>query len=156
MKINTQQGFKIIRILNKLNIKDYIADAITKIASIESRKDNIYLNLNTLAEKENKDYTNLEQEEKEKIINKILTENKDIAKELENITEQENKQTINLVMLIVENLENAETDIYKLLAELNNTTEKEIRKQDISTTIQQIKEIIKSESFVSFFNLATR
>lgn len=76
-------------------------------------------------------------------------------------TDDEKKQAtqemeINLFLLFIENVGNAEQEVYKLLGDLSGKKPKEIEEQEPGDTIDMIKELFSEEQFKSFLSLAVK
>ncbi len=98
-----------------------------------------------------------------KIVKKmnLKDEIKSLTKDLTGLSEKEKKiaaQSLqaNLIMLLIENISNAEHEIYKLLADLYDKEVSQIADQSPMTTINMIKEIFSEENFGDFFSLALK
>lgn len=63
---------------------------------------------------------------------------------------------IKLIMLIVENYWKAEKEVYTLLANLTDTTVKEVEDLPLDEFVKLITQVTKDESFDSFFKLVTQ
>lgn len=76
-------------------------------------------------------------------------------------TDKEKKQAtqemeINLFLLFIENIGNAEQEAYKFLGDLSGKKPKEIEDQAPEDTIGMIKELFSEEQFKSFLSLAVK
>lgn len=63
---------------------------------------------------------------------------------------------IELMLLFIENIGNAEKEIYKLLADLSNKTVKEIENQKIGETVEMIKSLFEDEEIGDFLKVALK
>jgi hypothetical protein len=61
-----------------------------------------------------------------------------------------------LVMLLIENIGNAEKEVYKLLADISGKTVKEIEDMNIDNFINMIKEIFSQDGIGNFLSVALR
>lgn len=91
----------------------------------------------------------------------IKDEIKALAKDITNLPDEEKKKAeqalqVDLTMLFVENIGSAEKEIYKLFADLNNTTAKEIEDMDLNKFMEVIEGLFKQESLGSFFKTALK
>ena len=91
----------------------------------------------------------------------VKEEIKALAKDITGVTEEEKvkaEQTmqIDLLMLFIENIGSAEKEIYKLLADLNGITSKEIENMDLDKLIDIIKELFEQKSLGSLFTTALK
>lgn len=156
MEINTKQAFKIIKVIKKINIKEEIKNIATNSSKIQEEQSKVYAKLAELMKEKYDNYEEMSDEEKTIASNEILTKNTDLLEKISELKNQETEQGMDLVFSILEKIDVAEKEIYSCLAEIFNKTEKEIATQEIDITITQIKQIIESKSFSSFFKLATR
>lgn len=91
----------------------------------------------------------------------IKDEIKSLAKNVTGATPEEKKAAqqdmeIDLAMLFVENIGNAEQEIYKFLGDLSGNKAKEIADQSPADTINMIKELFSQEGFENFLSLASK
>lgn len=70
--------------------------------------------------------------------------------------QEEEKLKVNLTMLLVENLGNAEQECYKFLADLSGKKPVDIENQSIRETTDMIKEILSQDGFESFLSTAAK
>lgn len=68
----------------------------------------------------------------------------------------EKELEIDMIMLFVENISNAEQDTYKFLSDLSGKTPQEIENQAPKETITMIKELFSKEGFNDFLSLASK
>jgi hypothetical protein len=66
------------------------------------------------------------------------------------------KVQMELVLLFIENIGNAEKEIYKLLADMNDCTAKDIENQSPLKTIEMIQAISNDEELVNFLKVALK
>lgn len=86
---------------------------------------------------------------------------KEIARDVSGKTEEEKKQALvglraDLMLLFVENIGNAEQEIYKLLGDLSCKKPQEIAEQSPKDTFKMLEEILKDESLGDFLSLAAK
>lgn len=160
--ITTAEGFEIIRILNKINMKNDISKAINQFAELNSKKENKLNELRELIINEigYKEYENLSESDKEEATSKILTDHKEFKDEFEKSILEVNREMaslgMDLVYEFVIKIPEAEKEIYKALSKIFNKSLKEIETQELDITIEQIKQIAESKTVMAFFNLATK
>lgn len=58
---------------------------------------------------------------------------------------------MDLIISIINGMDLVEQDVYEFLADIDNTTAKEIENQDLDKTINMLKEIIQSDVVKGFF-----
>lgn len=63
---------------------------------------------------------------------------------------------MSILAVVVENLSNAEQDIYKLLAGVSNKKVAEIAKMDICDFMDLITAVVKKDEFIDFFKRASK
>ncbi|AAK78044.1 hypothetical protein BJV85_000100 [Clostridium acetobutylicum] len=68
----------------------------------------------------------------------------------------EKELEIDMIMLFIENISNAEQETYKFLADLSGKTPQEISEQAPKETISMIKEVFSKEGFNDFLSLASK
>lgn len=68
----------------------------------------------------------------------------------------EQQLEIDLAMLFVENIGNAEQECYKFLADLSGKKPEEIEKQPPEDTLNMLDELFQQEGFGSFFSTAVK
>lgn len=76
-------------------------------------------------------------------------------------TEKEKKVAMqglkaDLMMLFIENITNAEQEIYKFLGSLSDKTPQEIEDQELEDTLEMIEELFKQEKFKDFLSSAVK
>lgn len=98
-----------------------------------------------------------------KIVKKmnLKKEIKGLVKDVTGMTEEEKKTAqqelyADLALLFIENIGNAEQEIYKFLGDLSNKKPKEIADQSPIDTINQIKGLFSEENFGDFLSFALK
>lgn len=98
-----------------------------------------------------------------RIIKKMNIKNdiKTLTKDITSLSDEEKLKAqdalnIDLVLLFIENIGNAEKEIYKFLANLSGKTEKEISEQRIAETISMIEAIFNDDQVGDFFGQALK
>ena len=91
----------------------------------------------------------------------IKDEIKGLAKDITGATVKAKKAAeqgmeIDLTMLFVENIGNAEPEIYKFLGSLSGKKAQEIADQSPADTINMVKELFSQEGFTDFLSLASK
>lgn len=153
--ITTAEGFEIIRIINKLGMKDIIVDTITDYFNLENSKKVKYIELNKLALEKNENYTELEKQEKENVINNVFLENKELQLEISRIDSESKKLLLDLMYTFVERFPQAEKEIYKVLSKICNKIAKEIELDGVDGALEMIFQIKNSPTIpklMAFFS----
>ena len=65
-----------------------------------------------------------------------------------------NEMQIELIMIFIENVANAETEVFKFVSDISGKSVKDL--EDPTLFIESLKEILGSESIKSFFSLALK
>lgn len=98
-----------------------------------------------------------------RIIKKMDIKNdiKALSKDITALSDEEKLKAkdsfnIDLMLLFIENIGNAEKEVYKFLASLSGKTEDEIAKQKITETIEMLEAIFDDEQFGDFFDTALK
>jgi len=80
-----------------------------------------------------------------KYVASVKPEDKDIAT---------NEMQIELIMIFIENIANAEKEVFKFVSDVSEKSVDDLK--DPTLFIQSLKEILESESIKSFFSLALK
>lgn len=158
VRINTLEGFEIIRIINKMGMKDSAISLMEMGMNVEQRKQKETLKLQTLiiekvGGKEN--YLNLSDDEKTKISDDVLIEHEEIRSNLIEIQSTTMKHGADLLFDFISKMPLAEKEINRTLAKIFDKQIKEIENQGLEETIDMLKEIGKSKTvryLLGFFN----
>lgn len=162
LTINTSEGFELIRIIKKINMKEPIKETIKYVMDANIKNQNL---LNELRESLIKElgrdaYNNLGEVEKEEEVNKYLDAHVDLKEKISKAQQElqvaTGEKVMDLIYTFVENISLAENEVNKALAKIFNKKIKEIETQPLNETIEMIMEIAQCETFKSFFNLATK
>lgn len=91
----------------------------------------------------------------------IKDEIKGLIKDVSGLNDAEKAsalQTIQmeLILLFIENIGNSEKEIYKLLADMNDCTVKDIENQSPIRTIEMIQAVANDEELANFLKVALR
>lgn len=160
--ITTPEAMEIIRIIKKINMKDAISNTIKQFSDLNAKKDNKLTELRELIIKDIgfEVYEALTETDKEETTQQILNKNPQFKIDFERIMVEVNREITRLGMELlydfIMRIPDAEKEIYKCLSKIFNKPLKEVEKQEIDITIEQIKEISQSKTLMSFFNLATK
>ena len=95
--ITTSEAFDIIRIINKLNMKDSLIKTIENYTKLQQKREQEFRKLQELIIKEtggSEEYLNLSEEEKVLISDKLLSKNNDIQETILDIDSNQNKMTL--------------------------------------------------------------
>ncbi|MDC4241823.1 hypothetical protein NE398_16935 [Clostridium tertium] len=157
--ITTSEAFDIIRIINKLNMKDSLIKTIENYTKLQQKREQEFRKLQELIIKEtggSEEYLNLSEEEKVLISDKLLSKNNDIQETILDIDSNQNKIGMDILYDFISKIPIAEKEVYKCLAKIFNKPIKEVEIQELDETINMIKEIAKSQTLMLFFKSATR
>lgn len=157
--ITTSEAFDVIRVINKLNMKDSLMKVIEEFTRLQQQSLQEYRKLEELMIKEigsREEYLGLGNEDKTAISNKLLVKNNDIQEILLDIDSKQNKIGMDILYDFISKIPMAEKEVYKCLAKIFNKSIEEVEIQELDETIGMIKEIAKSKTLMSFFKLATR
>lgn len=156
MKITIKNSFDILKIINKLGLKD-------KIIEFTNTKNNIgedvkveYRKLRQAILDKYEDYDNYGDDKKNKINAEVLAENKDIQDNLNKLTKAQNEELMDLVFVFVERIPQAEKEVYQLIANIKNITVKEASEMEITDLIEIFKELIESDTINNIKILFTK
>jgi hypothetical protein len=91
----------------------------------------------------------------------LKEEIKALAKDITGLSDKEKKKAneglqAELVILFIENIGNAEDEIYKFLGNLSDKKPKEIAEQPPLETINMIEQLFSEENFGDFLSLALK
>lgn len=154
--ISTKEGFMLINVIRKMNIKDKLIACIGELLTNQKEKEKAFLELRVKIIEKYNNYNDMTDKEKEDASNDILSKNTELAKKIGDLVEEENKIGVEILFLVVENIPNAEKDVYKTLGAIYSLNDEEVKEQPLDVTMEQIKGIIKSKTFNTFFKLAIR
>ncbi|WP_195954414.1 hypothetical protein [Clostridium tertium] len=148
--ITTAEGFEIIRIINKMGMKDNLISLIDVSTNNAQRNQNETLKLQSLiiekvGGKEN--YLNLSDEEKAQISDEVLIDHEEIRSNLIDIKSSTMKLGADLLFDFISKMPLAEKEINRTIAKIFNKQVKEIENQSLEETISMLKKIVKSKTF---------
>ena len=63
---------------------------------------------------------------------------------------------MNVAVVVISNLENCESDIYKLLSDLSGMSKKELSELDMDIFVEMIMDVFRKEEFRGFFKAASK
>lgn len=147
MKITTQQCISILKFINAMGIKKDLIDGIKKILGLKNDSD---LLTRSIAEKLG---------DKAKDINevaKFLIDNPKIREEKNRLEEEQQGCLFEIVYLIIEGIPRAEDLFYKTIADIKGVDIENVKGADGAETVEFIKEIIQSETFMGFSKLTMK
>ena len=144
-KIYGKSIFKIIAIINKLQLKNYLGEIYNRYLELE--KKNRIAKVKLVKEL---DKNNLENNAEN--LRAILEKNKTLAQELGEIEKENASITQDILFTILEKIVYAEKEIYELLASVYGKTVKEISEEtDLADLVEMIEGIIKNNDFRKVF-----
>lgn len=147
--ITTKKAISLLRLINKMQIKDTLISFFKESARFEKEKQNVMVKLFDTLEDKTVDIT-------EELTTQLFIENAELYKKYKEIDEEE--QILGLTMLtdIILAVPNVEKDFYKCVSEIFNITVKKAEERDVAETIQGIMDIFKSQQFMGFFQSAVK
>ena len=151
MKITTQDSFLIIKILNKTGLKKDLMDFIKSTKALDKKKKDKYAKLQEVVLEDYPNYYSLGEEEKLKINEEMLSKHNDIQGEIEGVEEEKQEVLMNLLFSILEKVEVAEEDFYKLIAKIKGITTDEVKELDVVELFGTLTNIISNESVQKVF-----
>ena len=145
VKIYGKSIFKILAIINKLQLKNYLGEIYTRYTNLE--KKNRIAKVKLLKELDRNGLENNTDN-----IATILEENKTLAQELGEIEKENASITQDILFAILEKIVYAEKEIYELLADVYGKNAKEISEEtDLLDLVEMIEGIIKNNDFRKVF-----
>lgn len=148
-KITTKQAINLLRLINKMGIKDTLISFFKESAIFEKEKQNIMVELFDTLEDKAVDIT-------EELTTQLFIENPTIYKKYKDLEEKEQMLGLTILTDIILAVPNAEKDFYKCVSEIFNITVKEAEEKDVVETIIGIMDIFKSQQFMGFFQSAMK
>lgn len=148
--INTAEGFEIIRLVNKMGIKQKLIDVINKTIEVDQLKQENLKKLQKLIIEEVggiEEYSNLLDDDKAKITNELLIKHEEIGNSLSRIESDLNFSAIELFYEFISKSSVAEKEFYKTLGKIINKSPKDLEIQELNETVEDLKEIIKCKTF---------
>lgn len=145
VKIYGKSVFKIIAIINKLQLKNYLGEIYNRYLELE--KKNRIAKVKLVKEL---DKNNLENNAEN--LRAILEKNKTLAQEFGEIEKKNASITQDILFTVLEKIVYAEKEIYELLASVYGKTVKEISEEtDLADLVEMIEGIIKNNDFRKVF-----
>ena len=145
IKIYGKSIFKIITIINKLGLKDFLGKIINEYSEIE--KKNRVAKVKIIKELDKRKLKNTPEN-----LAVVLDNNKSLAKEYAENNKKSAEILQDLIFTILERLPEAENDIYVILAEIYNKDPKTIAEEtEIDEIVEMIENIIRAEGFSKVF-----
>lgn len=145
VKIYGKSVFKIIAIINKLQLKNYLGEIYNRYLELE--KKNRIAKVKLVKEL---DKNNLENNAEN--LRAILEKNKTLAQEFGHIEKENANITQDIVFTVLAKITYAEKEIYELLASVYRKTVKEISEEtDLSDLVEMIEGIVRNNDFKKVF-----
>lgn len=158
--ITTAEAFDVIKIVNKLNLKDEIFKAIEMFTSMNAKKDNKSEELRKLIIDKigYEEYISLLDQDKVKVTEEVINENIQFKNEMIELNNKVNSELVkvgmDLLYSFITKMPLAEKEVYKCLAKIYGKKEKEIETQELDILVEQIKGIAQSKTVQGFFKFA--
>ena len=144
-KIYGKSVFKIIAIINKLQLKGYLGDIYAKY--VEAEKKNRIIKVKLIKELEKKNLKNNTEN-----LAVILEKNQKLAKEYAENNKVMADLSQDIIFTVLEKIEHAEKEIYELLASVYDKDVKVIAEEtEINDLVDMIEGIIKADGFIKVF-----
>lgn len=147
MKITTQQCISILKFINAMGIKKDLIDGIKKILGLKNESDLLTI---SIAEKLGDKAEDINE------VAKFLIDNPKIREEKNRFEEEQQGCLFEIVYLIIEGIPRAEDLFYKTIADIKGLDIETVKGADGAETVDFIKEIINSETFMGFFKLTMK
>lgn len=147
--ITTKKAISLLRLINKMQIKDTLISFFKESARFEKEKQNTMVELFDTLEDKTVDIT-------EELTTQLFIKNPTIYKKYKEVEEKEQISGLTILTDIILAIPNVEKDFYKCVSEIFNITVKEAEERDVAETIQSIMDIFKSQQFMGFFQSAMK
>ncbi|RKI45765.1 hypothetical protein D7V67_15475 [Clostridium paraputrificum] len=147
MKITTQQCISILKLINAMGIKKDLIDGIKKILGLKNDSDLLTI---SIAEKLGDKAEDINE------VARFLIDNPKIREEKNRLEEEQQGCLFEIVYLIIEGIPRAEDLFYKTIADIKGLDVEVVKGTDGAETVEIIKEIINSETFMGFFKLTMK
>lgn len=141
--ITTKQAISLLRLINKMEIKEILVDSIGELAKLEREKKKTLKELYKFLP-EGEEITNATTE-------KLFIENKEIAEKYAEVISKGERVGLDLILEIMVSVPNAEKDFYKTVSEIGNVSIMDAEEMPLQDSIEILIDVFKSESFVGFF-----
>lgn len=147
MKITSKQAFSLLRIIEKMELKKDLIEAMNEQMKLEKKLNEAQKELRELAEEKGiKDIT----EEEVKV---LFEEDKELKIRFAEIQQEQQVKGLELLFLILEKLPHAEKEVYTFLSKVYDIPVKELEELEFDEVATMIKNVVGSESFQRFFTL---
>ena len=147
MKITTQQCISILKFINAMGIKKDLIDGIKKILGLKNESDLLTI---SIAEKLGNKAEDINE------VARFLIDNPKIREEKNRLEVEQQGCLFEIVYLIIEGIPRAEDLFYKTIADIKGLDVETVKGADGAETVEIIKEIINSETFMGFFKLTMK
>lgn len=160
--IITSEAVEILRVVEKLNMKKDLFDAIKKYFELnQAREDKLNKLRELIIDKVGlEEYERLSSEDKEITTKKVLIENAEFKDEFEksmfNYNIDLSTLAVDLTYTFASKIPGAEKEVYKCLAKISGKNVKEVEQQELDKTIDLIKAIAGSKTLLGFSKLLNR
>lgn len=146
LNIKGKHLFDLIMLVSKLKMKEECLKLFKEYSKLANRKNNCSIKLNmALGDLENN----------EENMTKILLENENLKKELENVQSESKEYLMDVVFLVIDKMAYARKEILGFLGELYSVKPKDLEELPPSELIEKIKAVVLNEemqrAFISIF-----
>lgn len=139
--VKTAECFEILRIINKMQIKKDLIELFQRLMKIGAKVGKYERELLELAEKKYKNDRR-----------KAVANNIELAEKYDNATMEQNSLGLEALLLVGENIPNAESEVKRLIAKVHNISMEEVEEFEAFELIEKVKDIIMCQSFARFFS----
>lgn len=147
MIITTKQCISIIAFLNKMGIYGRLVEIIKKVARATLEQDILDRSIADKLGDKKKDVNE---------VAKFLMANPEISEMKAKLKEEQEAALFEIVFTVIEGIPRAEDLFYKTIAEIKNSDVETVKGADGAETVEFIKEIINSETFMGFFKFSMK
>ncbi|SCJ00095.1 Uncharacterised protein [uncultured Clostridium sp.] len=160
--ITTSEAVEVLRVIDKLNMKKDLFEAIKKYFELnQAREDKLNKLRELIIDKVGlAEYEELSSTDKEITTKKVLIENTEFKDEFEksmiNYNVDLSTLAVDLTYTFASKIPNAEKEVYKCLAKISGKNVKEVEQQEFDKTVDLIMAIGKSKTFLGFSKLLNR
>ena len=127
-------------------------DFIKSTKALDKKKKDKYAKLQEVVLEDYPNYYSMSEEEKLKINEEMLNKHNDLQGEIEGVEEEKQEVLINLLFSILEKVEAAEEDFYKLIAKIKGISIDEAKELDVVELFGTLTNIISDESVQKVFS----
>ena len=147
MKITSKQAFSLLRIIEKMELKKDLIDAMNEQMKLENKLQEAQKELRELAEEKGiQDIT-------EEQVKELFEEDQELKIRFSELQQDQRVKGLELLFLVLEKLPNAEKEVFTFLSKVYEIPVSEIEELEFDEVGIMIKNIILSESFQRFFTL---